>query len=203
MSATRLLVLGVVRMKGRAHGYEVRRELLSWGADRWGKVQPGSIYHALKKLTRDGLLEDVANEEGEHGPDRTVYRITPDGETEFFLLLGQGLMDPDRGVESLSAAVTFLPTLPRTQAIAMVKHRIGQLQGVLTNARYSVDSAPDMGKPDHVAELFRLWVISTEASIRWAEELLGRLERGDYVMAGESDEHFGHAPAGGTSVAPG
>jgi DNA-binding PadR family transcriptional regulator len=193
MSATRLLVLGVVRMKGRAHGYEVRRELLSWGADRWGKVQPGSIYHALKKLTRDGLLDAVVTEEGEGGPDRTVYRITPDGETEFFMLVGHGLTDPQRGVESLSAAVTFLTTLPRAGAIAMVKHRIGQLQGTLTNARYSVESAPEMGKPAHVAELFRLWVVSTEASIRWAEDLLGRLESGEYVMADESADHFGSA----------
>ncbi|OLT29722.1 hypothetical protein BJF83_10045 [Nocardiopsis sp. CNR-923] len=35
MSATRLLVLGVVRMHGRAHGYRVGRELMSWGADAW------------------------------------------------------------------------------------------------------------------------------------------------------------------------
>ena len=47
MSATRLLVLGVVRMFGRAHGYQVRRELLTWSADEWANVQPGSIYHAL------------------------------------------------------------------------------------------------------------------------------------------------------------
>lgn len=35
MSATRLLVLGGVRRSGRAHGYTVRRELLSWGSDEW------------------------------------------------------------------------------------------------------------------------------------------------------------------------
>lgn len=61
MSATRLLVLGVVRMYGRAHGYQVRRELLSWSADKWADVQPGSIHHALN------LLEQIDVEPGDGG----------------------------------------------------------------------------------------------------------------------------------------
>ncbi len=38
MSATRLLVLGVVRMYGQAHGYRVGRELMSWGVEEWANV---------------------------------------------------------------------------------------------------------------------------------------------------------------------
>ena len=47
-STTRLLVLGVVKLFQPVHGYEVRRELLSWRAQEWASVQPGSIYNALK-----------------------------------------------------------------------------------------------------------------------------------------------------------
>jgi DNA-binding PadR family transcriptional regulator len=79
--AIRILVLGVVHGSGQAHGYQVRRELLSWRADVWAKVAPGSIYQALRTLTKHGLLEPVATEAGAGGPERTVYRITPDGET--------------------------------------------------------------------------------------------------------------------------
>ncbi len=35
MSVVRLLVLGIVRMHGRAHGYVVHRELLSWKVETW------------------------------------------------------------------------------------------------------------------------------------------------------------------------
>ena len=34
MSATRLLILGVLRFKQPTHGYDVRRELESWQAER-------------------------------------------------------------------------------------------------------------------------------------------------------------------------
>ena len=56
MSVTRLLVLGGVRIFEPAHGYLVRRELLSWQVEEWAHVKPGSIYNALRTMTRDGLL---------------------------------------------------------------------------------------------------------------------------------------------------
>ena len=58
-SATRLLVLGCVRIFQPVHGYFLRRELVSWEVDRWAHVHPGSIYNALKSLTKAGLLEEV------------------------------------------------------------------------------------------------------------------------------------------------
>ena len=60
MSTIRLLVLGAVRQHGRAHGYQVRNDLEYWGAHEWSNAKPGSIYHALKQLAKQGLL--VAHE---------------------------------------------------------------------------------------------------------------------------------------------
>ncbi|NEE20007.1 PadR family transcriptional regulator, partial [Streptomyces sp. SID7499] len=54
MSAIRLLVLGAVRMHGRAHGYQVRNDLEYWGAHEWSNAKPGSIYHALKQMAKQG-----------------------------------------------------------------------------------------------------------------------------------------------------
>lgn len=57
MSSMRLLILGVLAQKKSAHGYEIRRELESWNAERWTNIAYGSIYFALKKMTDEGLLE--------------------------------------------------------------------------------------------------------------------------------------------------
>jgi DNA-binding PadR family transcriptional regulator len=188
MSATRLLVLGVVRMYGQAHGYQVRRELLTWSADTWANVQPGSIYHALKKMAKEGLLTEAAVEEGESGPDRTVYRLAPDGETEFQVLLARALSEPERGLESLSAAITFITTLPRARAVDLLTVRIAKLEGQLANARLSMDA---VNKPAHVHELPRLWEYTGDANIRWARALVDRLAAGGFTMADDSPDHFG------------
>ena len=93
MSATRLLVLGAVRIFQPAHGYLVRRELLSWDVENWAAINPGSIYNMLRTLTRDGLLEEVDTADVGKGPARVAYRLTADGETAFLGLLTSALWD--------------------------------------------------------------------------------------------------------------
>jgi DNA-binding PadR family transcriptional regulator len=193
MSATRLLVLGVVRMYGQAHGYQVRRELLTWAADQWANVQPGSIYHALKKLAKDGLLIEVGVEEGA-GPDRMAYRLTEDGETEFRLLLSRALTEPDRGQDSLSAAITFMTTLPRQEVIGLLTYRLTRLRSLIVSAQHGIETNLEMRKPEHVRELFRLWEFNGDAAIRWTESLIEQLTAGQFVMADDAPDHFGHRP---------
>ena len=84
-----MMILGLVRWMQPVHGYDVRRELLSWNADKWANVQPGSIYHALRKLTDEGLLRAVATEQVGARPARTTYEVTPKGE--------RGVRDPAAG----------------------------------------------------------------------------------------------------------
>lgn len=199
MSATRLLVLGVVRMYGQAHGYQVRRELLTWSADKWANVAPGSIYHALKKMAAEKLIEEVSldADEAVRGPDRTAYQLTPDGETEFQLLLAKSLSESEesaQGAYKLAAAVTFLPTLPRSRAVSLLRHRITQLRGNESTTRDMLEHGTDWGQPPHVDELYRLWLVNVEALLGWLEDLVARLEAGEYVMADDEGTEFG-APA--------
>jgi DNA-binding PadR family transcriptional regulator len=197
VSATRLLVLGVVRMHGKAHGYQVRRELLSWSADKWANVAPGSIYHALKQMAKEGLLEQVDMESAESAPERTGYQLTADGEVEFQLLLAKSLAEANPEPASqynLSAAVTFLPSLPREKAISLLRHRITQLEGQRAKAKGVLTDGEAWGKPPHVTELHRLWLACVDATVSWTEDLVKRLETGEYVMADDGPEHFGNRP---------
>ena len=194
MSATRLLVLGVVRMHGSAHGYQVRRELLTWSADKWANVAPGSIYHALKKMETEKLLEVASTGDHPGGPDRTAYRLTPDGETEFQHLLAKYLAESDdsaQGAYRLAAAVTFLPALPRGKALSLLRHRLNQLGGQRSSAADLLENGTSWGQPEHVNELYRLWLVSIEAQEKWLSELVTRLASGGYVMADDDEAAFG------------
>jgi DNA-binding PadR family transcriptional regulator len=157
VSATRLLVLGVVRMYGRAHGYQVRRELLSWSADKWANVQPGSIYHALKKMTAEQLLEKVDVEPGDAGPDRVAYRLTAEGERELLVLLARALADSPMSRPEMAAAVGLLPALSRQHALSLLRKRLVDFEAEARQARLLIDSGDGWGKGAHVTELFRLW----------------------------------------------
>ena len=181
LSATRMLVLGVVELVGEAHGYVVRRELKSWAADQWANVQPGSIYHALKSLARDALLEPVGVEPGE-GPARTTYKITESGDRELQHMLAHALADASAGNDEVSAAVAMINLIPRKQAVLLLKSRLAGLEGQLAPTRHGITSMPAMGKPEHVSELFRLWLVHLEGQVRWTQELIERLEAGAYAL---------------------
>lgn len=193
MSATRLLVLGVVRIYGQAHGYQVRQELHSWSAEKWANVQPGSIYHALKKMAAEGLLEHLPEEPGGRGPDRVAYRLTGAGEAQFDQLLQTMLAEvrDDYGRGDLAAAVAFLPALTRERAISLLEFRLTQLRGQQANLYGVLQHGTGWGQPEHVNALYRMWVGQVDAALVWTSDLIGRLRTGEYAMADDPRPAFG------------
>jgi DNA-binding PadR family transcriptional regulator len=177
VSATRLLVLGIVRGYGRAHGYRVGHDLLSWGADEWANVKWGSIYHALRRLTADGHLLDH-----DDVPGRTDYEITERGEAEFQRLLRDALRRPNPRPDLIGAALAMLPSLPRADAIALLRERLSALEARRDKAQAQVDG---WAEPPHVRELFGLWQHTAATDAEWTRGLIERLVAGAYLLAGE------------------
>jgi DNA-binding PadR family transcriptional regulator len=198
MSAIRLLVLGAVRQHGRAHGYMVRNDLEFWGAHEWSNAKPGSIYHALKQLARQGLLrpyETAPSTAG--GPPRTQYELTDAGETEFLRLLRHALTAVDEKPDMLTAGVGFLVDLPRDEAVALLEKRVAALEEWREEVvrRWTPDeTTPD--EQSHIGEIMRLWVHDADSGARWARGLVERLRNGAYVMAGEGEREVDVLPPG-------
>lgn len=176
-----MLVLGVVQAEGKAHGYQVRRQLLTWRADSWAKIAPGSIYQALRTLTKRKQLEQVTTESGGSGPERTVYRVTEDGETQLLHLVRTAITDPETGAEALNAAFAFLHLLSRAEVLELFAYRVRTLSARLLEVEPPVD--PD--RPPQVAELGRLYGAQLRADIEWSRDLAERIRAGAYEFADE------------------
>jgi DNA-binding PadR family transcriptional regulator len=184
-STTRLLVLGVVKLFQPVHGYEVRRELLSWRAQEWASVQPGSIYNALKTLTRDGLLEIASTDQVGGRPERTTYRLTQAGNEEFRTLLREEWWTVRPPIDPLMAAASFLSEIPRAEAIAALEHRAAQVHGMVRHLQFGIDGHDGTDSPLHVREMLRLMTARIAAELAWSEQFLERLRRGEYTTADE------------------
>ncbi|HEX6076673.1 MAG TPA: PadR family transcriptional regulator [Micromonosporaceae bacterium] len=181
MSMTRLLILGLVRMAQPVHGYEVRRELLSWRVDEWANLQPGSIYHSLKKLAEEGLLEAAEPEQVGNRPARTPYRITASGERVFQEMLRRYWWEYRQPVDPFVAAMSFLPVLSAREAAAALRNRAKVLRLNCDQLRQVADEGfLDPDTPSHVAEMFRLWIARSEGEIEWCERVAERVERGEF-----------------------
>ncbi|MGW4435973.1 PadR family transcriptional regulator [Streptomyces sp. NPDC004596] len=192
MSAIRLLVLGAVRQHGRAHGYQVRGDLEYWGAHEWSNAKPGSIYHALKQLAKQGLLHahEVAPSTA-GGPPRTEYEITGPGETEFFRLLREALVSYGQKTDVQSAAIGFLVELDRAEALDLLRERIrriGQWRSAVTGHYIPEDGPAPLG---HIGEIMNLWLHTADSDAAWTQGLVDRLAAGAYTFAGEGEPFVG------------
>jgi DNA-binding PadR family transcriptional regulator len=204
MSVTRLLVLGAVRILQPAHGYLIRQELISWQADEWAHLNPGSVYNALRSLARDGLLRaETAPPAGAAAPSaRTAYRITPAGEEEFLRLLRQGLgsVKPHQP-EWLRAGLAFSWALPRQEVLEALAARQHQLEARLASVRSCREDIRSQPRgPAIVVEHFWLHEAHLAGERDWMTALTARITAGEYGFAGEAPERI--IPGTGHQQAP-
>ncbi|WP_238918954.1 PadR family transcriptional regulator [Clostridium sp. YIM B02555] len=72
------------------HGYEIQKFIQVNKMDSWTKIQSGSIYYALSKLEKEGLII-LAEEIGSGTKARKIYSITEKGKKELKELVKQEL----------------------------------------------------------------------------------------------------------------
>ena len=133
MSAPRrsVLALAVLSMLTEApsHAYRMQQLIKERHKDDVVNVsQRNSIYQTLERLLREGLIEVEATHRGDNRPDRTVYRITPDGRETLQTWLRDMLAVPAREYPQFPAALSFLPNLSPADAIEALTDRIGDLE---------------------------------------------------------------------------
>jgi DNA-binding PadR family transcriptional regulator len=192
MSAIRLLVLGAVRQHGRAHGYQVRGDLEYWGAHEWSNAKPGSIYHALKQMAKQGLLrehETAPSTAG--GPPRTEYEITAAGTEEYLRLVREALISYDQKMDMKTAAIGAVVDLPRAEAVSLLKERIRRIEewrSAVTEHYVPEDGPEQLG---HIGEIMNLWVHTADTDAEWTRGLIARIEEGAYTFAGEGEPFVG------------
>jgi DNA-binding PadR family transcriptional regulator len=161
------------------HGYDIRKRLELWRAEQWANVAYGSIYHALSKMAREGLIEPVESDD-EGRPARISYRITDLGEAEFQRLLREYWWERKHTIDPFQVALTFMDALPRDELLAVLRRRADLLRADLSTIEWTAKlKTTPPNTPPHIAETARLFGAHIEAELRWAEEAIGKVERGE------------------------
>ena len=186
MSTTRLLLLGVARIFQPAYGYQLRRELMTWNVQDWANINPGSIYTGLRTLAKHGYLQEI-EQDGAHRPGRTSYKLTTDGETEYFTLLRTMLWTVDGfHPDKMQAALSFLWSLRRDEVVAALEARIAQLeQRQKAEPFMERQVLEDPGTPNHVVEMFRITTARESGELKWTRTFRDNVQNGAYAFAGE------------------
>lgn len=188
MSVTRMLVLGVVHIFQPTHGYFVRRELQSWQVAEWAQLNPGSVYNALRVLTKERMLVEEPGEEVPGPAKRSAqYRLTVDGDQEFLRLVREGLWELHPYEPGwLLAGQSFWFVLTRDEVLAALGARAALLNARISGSHYAVAALPEStGTPAHVVESFHIHELQLKAEREWVAGVSARIRAGEYGFAGE------------------
>lgn len=83
MNISKFVVLGTLDMLGIASGYDIIRELDKKMISKWTNVKKGSIYNALKSLSKSGDIKEVRQVKQGAYPTMTLYEVTDQGRNSF------------------------------------------------------------------------------------------------------------------------
>ena len=151
-----LLVLATL-MEGPMHPYEIQRLAIEREKSSIQGVRRGSIYHAVQRLEKAGLIEAAETNRRGRRPERTVYRLTDDGRDEVRSWLNTMLRRPSSQLPELVHALEFLALLTPQEVRTALEHRIFLLDRELGGLRATRDSIGD--------RLPRVFMIESELTI--------------------------------------
>jgi DNA-binding PadR family transcriptional regulator len=109
------------------HPYEMQRLIRQRKKDDFLDLKRGSLYHAIGKLQRAGLIEAIAVTREGKRPERTTYRITTEGSEELVAWLRELLTNTARETSHFFAALSFIPVLSPADALQQLQDRAGLL----------------------------------------------------------------------------
>jgi DNA-binding PadR family transcriptional regulator len=168
-----LAILGLLQ-EAPVHGYELRKQLgLRLGTFRLFSY--GSLYPALRRLTRAGLIVEAPEQQApEPGSwprrSRRVYRITAEGKERLAELLseaGPHAWD-DEGFGVHLAFFSRTPAEARMRILEgrrrAVEERREGLRAALGRAREQIDN--------YTQQLHQLGLDACEREVRWLNELI-------------------------------
>ncbi|MBN2290478.1 MAG: PadR family transcriptional regulator [Candidatus Glassbacteria bacterium] len=168
---TKTAILGVLAA-GQMHGYEIKkriRSLLGPSAD----INFGSIYYGLKTYVSKGWVDHIRDEPGKASPERSIYRITPQGRRQLKKLLEMSLADSTGPVSPVEVGLAFMSHLPADRAKQILGERYERLKA---SYEESLEREPPAGEPAHsrFVREYRLYLLGAE--VHWMKNLLPMLK---------------------------
>lgn len=108
------LAVSVLSLLGQRpmHPYEMYSVMLGRHEDELVKVRPGSLYHTVERLQRDGLVTSLGTDRPTGRPERTVYEVTPEGSKAMLDWVREALAEWQRDYPRFPVALALANNLP-------------------------------------------------------------------------------------------
>jgi DNA-binding PadR family transcriptional regulator len=160
------------------HPYDLLQTMRPRYWDRLFGATTGSLYRAVERLARLGLVETAGTTRSGRRPERTVYEITDAGREALADQLAEKLARPAEEYPEYLLALTLSSTLPRDVALRELRRRHRELAKAIAGNQAMLDSTIKDGLPEHRALDLRYHLAMQQAEQDWTAQVIEDLERG-------------------------
>lgn len=171
-----IAVLALLR-EAPMHPYQMQRLLSERHKDEILALKRGSLYHSIGRLVRGGLIEPSATSRDGRRPERTTYRLTPEGRNELFGVLRQIIATPRRESSEFMAAMSFLVHLTPAESLPVLEVRCRMLEGQITGIGAGLTAAATRVERINLVESEYLLAM-LKAELEWVRGLARQVREG-------------------------
>ena len=159
------------------HPYEMATTMRERRKESSIKLNYGSLYTVIEQLLREKFIaiREILKE-GKR-PEKTVYELTPSGETELIDWMRELVSSPMKEYPMFEAAISLLPVLPPQEVIDLLEIRIGLLKKTIEE----FDEEDRICRQMKLPRLFSLeseyYKALTLAEYKFSKDLLSDIKR--------------------------
>jgi DNA-binding PadR family transcriptional regulator len=169
------MVLLALLMEAPMHPYRMQQMIKDRGQDQLVNVaQRNSVYQALDRLVRDGLVRPAGTARDSGRPERTVYEITGEGAEAMRGWLTEMLPTPAREFPEFPAALAFVAILSPADVREMLARRIAALEDKL--AAITGQAPPGLPRLFLIEDEYRAAMLTAE--LNWLTGVVADLAEG-------------------------
>ena len=159
------------------HPYEMAATMRERGKEKSIRLNYGSLYTVIEQLLRENFIavREVLKE-GKR-PEKTVYELTPSGETELIGWMRELVSSPVKEYPMFEAAISLLPVLPPKEVIDLLEIRIGLLERTIKEIDEEARICREMKLPRLFSLESEYYKALTHAEFKFTKDLLSDLKR--------------------------
>jgi len=171
-----IALLGLLSESPR-HAYELDEVIRQRRMREWVDLGFSTLYQALHRMAARGLVESRP-EKGVRGPEKRVFTLTQAGKAGLAASVLSDLSSPDDPVYRTQLAGMFAPLLSIEEQVQSLRSYQAAALARVAEFKTRWEEARKYWKSDWQDAIFRHGILHGEAEVRWAEEMLGKIQAG-------------------------
>lgn len=197
-----LLILYYLSLKS-THGYEIQKFIQLNHMEEWNNIQSGSIYYAMSKLEKGGLIK-LVEKVGDNEKSKRIYEITEKGRSKLAQIALQELKKSLGCISSEKFLIyPIVANLTREQSLAAIEGHIKNLKKELCEISHWHKEKQITASKVEIATL-KLMKDTVENQIEWhkvlaenldetilvSKEISSLIKAVDFSVSNECSKHF-------------